>query len=161
MLEVSIFHLSTKYYTYTENYRLSNPNSNRGVYTRRCPGRVASSCFTRGMNPFYDLDIWFWNSSATVWYLLFFIWSLCLFSSFVTYHQKCQQEQQDGFMPRVKHGVNSTVEISWNIFIILADYCLRHLDNNMTIYIYATHDYIRMEITVLYFQISRHQLEIW
>jgi hypothetical protein len=36
------------YVQYT--YRLSNPNSNRGVYTRRCPGRVASSCFTRGMN---------------------------------------------------------------------------------------------------------------
>ena len=43
-------HLFTKYYTYTENYRLSNPNSNRGVYTRRCPERVPSSCFTRGMN---------------------------------------------------------------------------------------------------------------
>ena len=40
-----------------------------------------------------------------------------------------------------------------------ADYRLRHLVNNVAIHIY-THDYIRMEIIVLYLKISRHQLEI-
>jgi hypothetical protein len=44
---------------------------------------------------------------------------------------------------------NSTVDIAWAIFRILADYRLRHLVNNAAIHIYA-HDYIRMEITVLY-----------
>jgi len=58
------------------------------------------------------------------------------------------------------HGINSTVEISWDIFRILADYRLRHLVNNMAIYIYPTHDYIRMEITVLYLKILQHQLSI-
>jgi len=38
----------------------------------------------------------------------------------------------------------------------LADYRLRHLVNNAAIHIY-THDYIRMEITVLYLKIARHQ----
>jgi len=56
--------------------------------------------------------------------------------------------------------INSTVEIARSIFIILADYPLRHLVNNVAIHIY-THDYIRMEITVLYLKISRHQLSIW
>jgi hypothetical protein len=42
---------------------------------------------------------------------------------------------------------------------LLADYRLRHLVNNVVIYIYA-HDYIRMEITVLYLKTSRHQLSI-
>jgi len=51
------------------------------------------------------------------------------------------------------HGINSTVETSWDI---LADYRLRHLVNNVAIHIY-THDYITMEITVLYLKISRHQ----
>jgi hypothetical protein len=51
-------------------------------------------------------------------------------------------------------GINSTVEISWDIFRILTDYRLRHLVNNVAIHIY-THDYIRMEITVLYLKISR------
>ena len=45
------------------------------------------------------------------------------------------------------------------LFIILADYRLRHLVNNVAIHIY-THDYIIMEITVLYLNISRHQLSI-
>jgi len=40
-----------------------------------------------------------------------------------------------------------------------ADYSLRHLVNNVAIHIYA-HDYIRMEITVLYLKISWHQLSI-
>ena len=43
--------------------------------------------------------------------------------------------------------------------IILADYHLRHLVNNVAIHIY-TNDYIGMEITVLYMKISRHQLLI-
>jgi len=43
--------------------------------------------------------------------------------------------------------------------IILADYRLHHLVNNVAIHIY-THDYIRMEITVLHLKISRHQLLI-
>ena len=55
-------------------------------------------------------------------------------------------------------GINSTVEIR-DIFRILADYRLRHLVNNVAIHIY-THDYIRMEITVLYLKNSRHQLTI-
>ena len=45
-------------------------------------------------------------------------------------------------------------------FIILSDYRLRHLVNNVAKHTY-THDYIRMEITVLYLKISRYQLEIW
>ena len=44
--------------------------------------------------------------------------------------------------------IKSTVEKSWYIFRILVDYRLRHLLNNVTMNIY-THDYIRMEITVL------------
>ena len=40
-----------------------------------------------------------------------------------------------------------------------ADYRLRRLVNNVAIHIYA-HDYIRMQITVLYLKISWHQLEI-
>jgi hypothetical protein len=36
------------------------------------------------------------------------------------------------------------------------DYRLRHLVNNVAIYIYIP-DYIRMEITVLYLKTSRHQ----
>jgi hypothetical protein len=40
-----------------------------------------------------------------------------------------------------------------------ADYHLCHLVNNVAIHIY-THDYIRMEITVLYLKISQHQLWI-
>jgi len=44
--------------------------------------------------------------------------------------------------------------------IVLADYRLRHFVNNVAMHIYA-HDYIRMEITVLYLKISRHLLEIW
>jgi len=40
-----------------------------------------------------------------------------------------------------------------------ADNRLRHLVNNVAIHIY-THDYIRMEITVLYLKILRHQLSI-
>ena len=56
-------------------------------------------------------------------------------------------------------GINSTIEIAWNIFRILADYRLRHLVNNVAMHIY-THDYIRMEITVLYIKISRLQLSI-
>jgi len=40
-----------------------------------------------------------------------------------------------------------------------ADYHLRHLVNHVTIQIY-THDYIRMEITVLYLKISWNQLSI-
>jgi hypothetical protein len=40
-----------------------------------------------------------------------------------------------------------------------ADYRLRRLVNNVAIHIY-THDYIRMEITVLYLKISWHQLWI-
>jgi len=40
-----------------------------------------------------------------------------------------------------------------------ADYRLRHLVNNVAIHVYA-YDYIRMEITVLYLKMSRHQLEI-
>ena len=55
------------------------------------------------------------------------------------------------------HGINSTVEIAWHIFRILADYRLRHLVNNVAIHIY---NYIRMEITVLYLKISGHQLSI-
>jgi hypothetical protein len=55
------------------------------------------------------------------------------------------------------YGINSTVEIAWDVFRILADYRLRHLVNNVTI---NTHDYIRMEITVLYLKISWHQLSI-
>ena len=57
------------------------------------------------------------------------------------------------------HGINSTVEISWDIFWILVDYRLRHLVNNVAIHIYI-HNYIRMEITVLYLKISLHQLSI-
>jgi len=38
-----------------------------------------------------------------------------------------------------------------------ADYRLRHFVNNVSIHIYA-HDYMRIEITVLYFKISQHQL---
>jgi hypothetical protein len=52
---------------------------------------------------------------------------------------------------------NSTVEISRDIFRILANYRLHHLVNNVAIHIY-THDYIRMEITVLYLKISLHLL---
>jgi hypothetical protein len=37
-----------------------------------------------------------------------------------------------------------------------ADYRLRHIVNNVAIHIY-THDYIRMEITILYLKILRHQ----
>jgi len=37
--------------------------------------------------------------------------------------------------------------------------CLRHHVNNVAIHIYR-HDYIRMEITVLYLKISWHQLSI-
>jgi hypothetical protein len=48
-------------------------------------------------------------------------------------------------------AINSTVEIARDVFRILADYRLRHLVNNVTI---NTHDYIRMEITVLYLKIS-------
>jgi hypothetical protein len=40
-----------------------------------------------------------------------------------------------------------------------ADYCLRHPVNNVAIHIY-THDYITMEMTLLYLKISRHQLGI-
>jgi hypothetical protein len=40
-----------------------------------------------------------------------------------------------------------------------ADYRLRHVVNNVAIYIYA-HDCIRMEITVLYLKMSRYQLSI-
>jgi hypothetical protein len=40
-----------------------------------------------------------------------------------------------------------------------ADYSLRHLVNNVVIHIY-THDYIRMDITVLYLKILRYQLSI-
>ena len=40
-----------------------------------------------------------------------------------------------------------------------ADYSLRHLVNIVVIHIYA-HDYIRMEITVLYLKILRYQLSI-
>ena len=54
------------------------------------------------------------------------------------------------------HSINSMVEISRDIFRNLADYCLRHLVNNMAIHIY-THDYIRMETTVLYLKILGHQ----
>jgi hypothetical protein len=46
-------------------------------------------------------------------------------------------------------SINSTVEISWDIFRILTNYRLHHLVNNVAIHIY-TYDYIRMEITVLY-----------
>ena len=42
------------------------------------------------------------------------------------------------------HGINSTVEIAC-VFIILADYCLHHLANNVAI---NTHDYIRMDLMV-------------
>jgi hypothetical protein len=52
------------------------------------------------------------------------------------------------------------VEIAWDIFRNLADYRLRHLVKDVAIHIYA-HDYIKMEITVLYLKISRHQLSIW
>ena len=45
------------------------------------------------------------------------------------------------------------------MFRILAGYRLPHLVNKMVIHIY-THDYIRMEITVLYLKIPRHQLSI-
>jgi len=48
---------------------------------------------------------------------------------------------------------------NWNIFRILDDYRLRLLVNNVAIHIY-THDYIRMEITLLYLKISRDQLLI-
>jgi hypothetical protein len=51
------------------------------------------------------------------------------------------------------HGIKSTVEIAWDIFRILIDYCLRHLVNNAAIHIY-THDYIRLVINVLYLKIS-------
>jgi hypothetical protein len=40
-----------------------------------------------------------------------------------------------------------------------AEYCSRHIVNNVAIHIYA-HDYIRMEITVLYVKILRYQLLI-
>jgi hypothetical protein len=40
-----------------------------------------------------------------------------------------------------------------------ADYCLRHIVNNVAIHIY-THYYITMEITILYLKISWHQLGI-
>jgi len=42
---------------------------------------------------------------------------------------------------------------------ILADYRLRHLVNNVTMHIYA-HDYIRMEITVLYLKIVVSKLNL-
>jgi hypothetical protein len=58
------------------------------------------------------------------------------------------------------HAVIFTVEIAQDIFRILADYHFRHLVNNVAIHIY-THDYIRIEITVLYLKISRHQLWIY
>jgi len=56
------------------------------------------------------------------------------------------------------NAVIFTVSIPWLKYheINLADYRLRHLVNNAAIHIY-THDYIRMEITVLYLKISRHQ----
>jgi hypothetical protein len=66
-----------------------------------------------------------------------------------------QQPIQLNLWTHLNHGINSTVEISWDIFFrILADYRLRHFVNNVAIHIY-THDYIRMEITVLYLKISR------
>jgi hypothetical protein len=40
-----------------------------------------------------------------------------------------------------------------------AEYSLRHLVNNVAIHIYS-HDYIRMDITVLYLKILRYQLSI-
>jgi hypothetical protein len=53
-----------------------------------------------------------------------------------------------------------TVEGMFPLFTHLtAAYRLRHLVNNVAIHIY-THDYIRMEITVLYLKFSRHQLSI-
>jgi hypothetical protein len=39
------------------------------------------------------------------------------------------------------------------------DYRLRHLVNNVAMHIY-THDYNKMEITVVYLKISRNQLSI-
>ena len=42
---------------------------------------------------------------------------------------------------------------------LAADYRFRHLVNNMAIHVYA-HDYIRMEITILYLKILRYQLWI-
>ena len=45
------------------------------------------------------------------------------------------------------HGIN----IMRYFFIILADYSLRHLVNDVAIHIYI-HDYIRMEITVFVFE---------
>jgi hypothetical protein len=57
------------------------------------------------------------------------------------------------------HGINYMVEISWCIFRISADYCIYHLVNNVAIHIY-THYCIRMEKTVSYLKISRHQLSI-
>jgi hypothetical protein len=64
-----------------------------------------------------------------------------------------------GFNAVIFYGINSTVETAWYIFRMLANYRLRHLVNNVAIHIYA-HGYIRMEITVLYLKISRHQLSI-
>jgi hypothetical protein len=46
-------------------------------------------------------------------------------------------------------GINSMVEISWDIFRNLVDCRLRHLVNKVAIHVYI-YDYIRMEITVLY-----------
>jgi hypothetical protein len=57
------------------------------------------------------------------------------------------------------HGINTTVDIACDIlFRILAAY-VHHLVNNVVICIY-THDYIRMEITVLHLESSRYQLSI-
>ena len=49
------------------------------------------------------------------------------------------------------HGINSTVEIARDIFFLNFSR-LRHLVNNVAIHIYG-HDYIRMEIAVLFLEI--------
>jgi hypothetical protein len=93
---------------------------------------------------------WWYNDVLNIWHVNYRVCYLCISNIVIIYMigQCCNFQ-----------GINSTVEILWNIFRILADYRLPHLVNNVAIHIY-THDYIRMEITVLYLKISRHQLSI-
>jgi hypothetical protein len=60
--------------------------------------------------------------------------------------------QVDGFLRELRFPPPIKLTIYLNI-VESGDYHLRHLVNNVAIYI-DTHDYIRMEITVLYLKIS-------
>jgi hypothetical protein len=99
------------------------------------------------LSSFYHFDIQLWNCSDSVVFLSSFydfniqLWKL--YGPTKVIDNSIDYPIPDIYTLNIRyvcfvdfHGINSTVEISWDILRLLADYRLRHLVNNVHVAIY-------------------------